>query len=405
MYLRTALFTQAEFSGVCHSFVAIEISSPSARGQQSESDWATDREVSGFPSVSLGRTSAKNAQVHLLSRCLIFWREGSSTSVKVVRCLEDENVTEFHNLLEHKITFRLNSPFASIALSPNGNFLVTGGRDDQTVNIWDLQTGLMLRSWLVTSVSPYPGANIVDAIALSPDGKILVTGGSVLKAWEFETGRQIRVFKGSTSYTGYMTISADGSILVTENAGHADGTINLWDLNRGKKIRRQIGSAFVKWVISPDSRTVVGSDRFNESTLKVWSAITGEKLRTLDNCYAIKAKQLTFSPDGRLLARGGIDGIKVWDYETGEQIQRVEKYRNTLFHKHLDCIRSLVFSPDNRSILSSGEDGLIQVWDVGTGENTGSIEGQVFWIALSSDSKTLIGVDRSQTVKVWRTPG
>jgi WD40 repeat protein len=311
-------------------------------------------------------------------------------------------VTEFYNLLEHQLTFRLDKPFASIALSSDGKFLVTGGRDDQTAKIWDLQTGQILRSWLVTSLSPYSGANIIDAVALSPDGKTLVTGGTVLKSWEFETGRQVRAFKGSTSYTGYITISADSSILVTENAGHTDGTINIWDLKRGRKIRRQIGSAFVKWVISPDNKAVVGSDRSDEAVLKVWDVMTGDELRTLDNRYAIRVKHLTFNSDGKLLAGGGIDGIKIWDFETGEQNQRVEKFRNISFHNHLDCIRSLAFSPDSRSILSSGEDGLIRVWSVDTGEHIGSIEGHIFWIALSKDARTLVGLDRHQRVNVWR---
>lgn len=311
-------------------------------------------------------------------------------------------MTEFYTLLKHQLTFRLDKPFASIALSPDGNFLVTGGRGDQTVKIWDLQTGQVLRSWLATPLSPYPGANIIDAVALSSDGEILLTGGSVLKAWEFETGRQIRVFKGSTSYTGYITISEDSSIVITENDGRTDGTINVWDLRRGRKIRRQIGNAFVKWVISPDSKAVVGSDRLNEAVLKVWEGVTGDELRTLDNRYAIRVKQLTFSSDGRLLAGGGIDGIKIWDFETGEQIQRIEKSRNISFHKHLDCIGSLVFSPDNKTILSSGEDGLIQVWDISTGECIKSLGGHGFWIALSKNVKTLIGLDRYQTVEVWR---
>ncbi len=84
-------------------------------------------------------------------------------------------------MFRYRQAFNLGESPASIALSPNGKLLITGGRDDLTIKIWDLQNGQVTRSWLAAPLSPYRGLNSIPALAISPDGETLVTGGSSLK--------------------------------------------------------------------------------------------------------------------------------------------------------------------------------------------------------------------------------
>lgn len=308
---------------------------------------------------------------------------------------------------EYDQSFGLGELPASIDLSPNGKCLVTGGYEDRIIKIWDIQTGKIVRYWLAEPPNPYRIYNAISALAISPDGNTLVTGGNSLKAWEFETGKQLRILKGSSSWIPYITIGADGQIMVTEGGVGSEGAMIVWDLKQGKKIRRRIGTISVKWVVSPDGKTVVGEDHFDES-LKVWDIKTGKELQTLDNRYAIRVQKIAFSVDGKLLASGGFDGIKIWEFESSEQIQRVEKYKNVRYHKHLDYVYNIIFSPDGKSLLSSGRDGLIQIWDIGTGKNVGTIQGEnpIGRIAMSSDFRTLVGFgghsQNELTVEVWR---
>jgi WD40 repeat protein len=304
---------------------------------------------------------------------------------------------------EHQLTFRLDPCPDPFALSPDGKVLVTGGLDSHTVHVWDIQTGQLVNSWIAAPPLPHYGAKDgIRSLAISGDGLTLVTGGRLLKAWELATGKQIRVFK-SAEYTIDINISANSQILVTGSIG---STI-IWDLKQGKKIRRRIGDIIIGWVASPDGKTVVGEDYF-DNAIRVWDVATGSVLCKLDNKYGIRVLKVVFSSDGKLLASSGSDGIKIWNSETGEQIQRVEKYRNVRFHQHLDGVISVIFSPDNKYLLSSGTDGLIQVWDTNTGKNAGTIPGEyrINRIAASNDGRTLIGFDRNtqgeSLVEVWK---
>jgi hypothetical protein len=65
---------------------------------------------------------------------------------------------------------------------------------------------------------------------------------------------------------------------------------------------------------------------------------------------------LAYSDDGRLLARGGEDGvIRVWDLRTSEEIGS--------FSGHRGSLASLCFSPDGRRLLTASSDTTAIVWD------------------------------------------
>jgi WD40 repeat protein len=129
-----------------------------------------------------------------------------------------------HELLQHQRTFGLGESSASQVLSSDGRWLVTGSLRGGVVKIWDIQTGQLQRSWIAVTPSPYPYISEtsleygITALAISSDRRILATGGKTLKTWEFDTGKQIRVFKGFGSGVSYITISADGEILLTDGS-------------------------------------------------------------------------------------------------------------------------------------------------------------------------------------------
>ena len=72
---------------------------------------------------------------------------------------------------------------------------------------------------------------------------------------------------------------------------------------------------------------------------------------------------MSFSPDGRTLASGSLDGtVKLWDVTTQQDIATLEG--------HTDYVLSVSFSLDGGILASAGSyDGTVKLWDVATGVN------------------------------------
>ena len=71
--------------------------------------------------------------------------------------------------------------------------------------------------------------------------------------------------------------------------------------------------------------------------------------------HAGEAYALRFSPDGTLLATGGQDGARVWQFPSGEQV--------AWLRDHGSDINAISFSDDGRVMATSGDDLATRFWD------------------------------------------
>jgi WD40 repeat protein len=97
----------------------------------------------------------------------------------------------------------------SVDYSPNGQYLVSAGRDT-TVKIWDAKTGELLQTLKGHSFG-------VEGASFSPDGQRLVSIGGELKLWDVPSGQEVLNFP---RYSGYcVTFSPDGRRIAIGGAG------------------------------------------------------------------------------------------------------------------------------------------------------------------------------------------
>ncbi|MFQ5830914.1 MAG: WD40 repeat domain-containing protein [Candidatus Methylomirabilia bacterium] len=81
----------------------------------------------------------------------------------------------------------------------------------------------------------------VSSVAFSPDGRLLVSGGrdKTLRLWEVATGREVRILKGHRDSVSSVAFSPDGRLLAS---GSQDQTVRLWEVatdREGQVLREQ----------------------------------------------------------------------------------------------------------------------------------------------------------------------
>ena len=70
----------------------------------------------------------------------------------------------------------------------------------------------------------------------------------------------------------------------------------------------------------------------------------------------------------------------------------------------LDEVISVAISPDGKQLASASRDGTIRLWDVATGKNTATVEGQTSWglrLVFSPNGKILASEGYDGKISLW----
>ena len=242
---------------------------------------------------------------------------------------------------------------------------------------------------------------LVRCLAISPDGKILASGSydDTIKLWELDTGKNLRTLTGHSGDIEAIAISPDGQILAS---GGDDGTIKLWNLNTGQEIRTLKGHYnFIRSIaISPDGK-ILASGSYDD-TIKLWELDTGKEIQTLTG-HRESVQCLAFSPDGDILASGSHDRtINLWQLNEGKSVFKFSKFNLT---GHLQSVYSIVFSPNGQTLFSGSADNIIKQWQISTGKEICTFKGHsnnVYSLAISPDGQTLVSSSADYTIKIWQ---
>eukprot|EP00741_Cyanophora_paradoxa_P003430 tig00000704_g3333.t1 len=235
-----------------------------------------------------------------------------------------------------------------ICFTDDGKMILSGWGDGK-VRAFGPQSGKLL----FVIKDAHIGA--VTAIAATHDCARLLTGGVDGQVRVWKLGKESQVMLASMKeHTG-----AVNDIKVRKNdtefvSSSSDGSCIIWDLNRYVRNNSLFASTFFKSIVYfPDESQLLttGTDR----KITYWDAFDGSAIRVLEGSDSAEMCALDISSTGDKFVSGGADKlVKVWNYDEG-----LCKYRGI---GHSGAITRLKISPDQRSIVSVGEEGAILIW-------------------------------------------
>jgi small GTP-binding protein len=262
------------------------------------------------------------------------------------------------------------------------------GSDDNTVRVWDLETGHCLRV-----LEGHTGH--VWGVALHTSQRHALSGSTdkTVRMWDVETGHCLRVLEGHTNSITSVAWSTNQSRALS---GSYDKTVRVWDVETGHCLRVLEGHTNDVNCLAWDSNQRRALSGSADNTLRLWDVETERCLRVLEGPTESVLSVALSDDHHQAASDGGNNNVLVWDVETGRCLR--------VLKGHKSFVLSLAWSADQRRILSGSEDKTVRVWDVETGRCLRVLEGHtsgVRSVVWSADQRRAISGDEKGGIRVW----
>ncbi len=247
------------------------------------------------------------------------------------------------------VEVRTNSvppPISALCFNPEVTQLAVCGELDRTVRVFDLASGKLIQSL------PHPSG--VQALAWSRQGQRLACAGNDERVylWNMATGKRLAVFEGHAGAVTGVLFNHHADLLVS---GGWDGKTWFWDPILARPLL-SLGGRYASAFSADDA--LLGFVKLTPyaTGAGLWQVTSAPECRRLGRLgLVVPGNAAAFSPDQRLLAVAGREGVRVWNLATGQTLGLVPAGDS----------RSAIFLPDG-ALITSGILGVQRwplVWD------------------------------------------
>ena len=306
------------------------------------------------------------------------------------------------------VIFRENS-ISYFRYSPDGSrYFVAesaGAYAPSDISFYESSTGRLLHK------EALPGR--MRSAKFSHDGKFLYThsGEGTVKVWDVAKAKALHTFDKHGGWVGNkLGDSLDNSLLAVPVRGFNTGVI-VWDLNSGNKRFPLLATDHHchSAAISRDGRYLAGTTGNwgfeNFGAIYVWALMPDQHPKLIYQIdIGTPVHWVDFSPmnDSFVIGCGNFDNddgpyyAQVFDAKTGQPTtERIG---------HISAVKQAKFSPDGRWILTGSVDGTAQTWDARTGASVSAPmvhEGELNNVDFSPDGALVTTASADKTARVW----
>jgi WD40 repeat protein len=256
--------------------------------------------------------------------------------------------------------------------------------------LWDLQSRRVIGG-------PFTGhAKNISVVAFNPDGSLVATGSEdmTIKLWDVKSHNLLGTLEGHTGTVTSLLFGSTGAALLS---GSSDGTIVRWDVGKLKAIETPVkafGASISSIFLTSDSR--VKAMALEKERAIILNVNDDPPLGRRIRAPSIASSNIAFSPDDRSLASSGEFGdVLEWDVATGE-------LNGAKLSGHKRQVTSLAYVSDGKVLVSGSIDGNVIFWDTSTREALGpptkAHRSPVWSLACSPDGKTMVSGGNAQLV-------
>ncbi|NJO39172.1 MAG: protein kinase [Cyanobacteria bacterium CRU_2_1] len=312
----------------------------------------------------------------------------------------------------------------AVVFSPDRQHILSAS-DDQSIRLWSIATGGVVRT--------LDGHQRLTSIALSPNGQFVLAGDSPVRMWDIMSGQVVRTFEGHESEVKAVAFSPDGRSILS---GADDSRLKLWDIATGRCLRTFEGheSGIHSIAVSQDGRYVLSTDG---SVMKLWAVhcttpptyaplrlshlpmpdvvITGDRMYEQELAQAQAALSqgdavAAASRIRRARSQSGynraMEAVQAWlnlyPYLPRQAFNGA--WEQIAYTRHMDVIGTVAFSPDGNQALSGGADTTLKLWDTASDRCLLSFEGHrgsVEAVTFSPDGRYALSGSTDTTLKLW----
>eukprot|EP00993_Chasmostoma_nieuportense_P004280 NODE_495_length_2151_cov_19.034585_g459_i0.p1 GENE.NODE_495_length_2151_cov_19.034585_g459_i0~~NODE_495_length_2151_cov_19.034585_g459_i0.p1 ORF type:complete len:685 (+),score=157.68 NODE_495_length_2151_cov_19.034585_g459_i0:66-2120(+) len=230
--------------------------------------------------------------------------------------------------------------------------VLISGWSDGAIRSTDATNGEHL--WSVDNAHRCP----ITQLVIAPNMKFIVTGGEEgeIRLWEMKTREMVSELKEHKGHISGLRMFEDSTHLLSSSK---DRSVITWDLMKERRVssHEQRMGAITSCDLYRNQTNFVTVGQ--EKRISLWDlrAPTPSATVPYSQHPDSYATAVSLSHGNRFMATGGVDQVvKLWDASSLQLIQQGVGHSGT--------VNDLMFSPDDKQVVSVGHDSCVFIWNV-----------------------------------------